>query len=67
MEELKYYTSVSKSGGISSYLILTCPICKKYKVDMYGHSKTFKCKFDFEKEFKFKEKFEQKLKDHKKV
>ena len=51
MQELKYYTTVSKSGSVSGYPILTCPICKKWKVNMYQHSKSIKCNFDFIKTF----------------
>jgi hypothetical protein len=66
-----YYDKENKydrlCGGSWSNPILQCPKCKKWSYNLFQHSKSIKCNFDFEKEFKFKEKFEQKLKDHTKV
>jgi len=47
MDNKLYHTTISSTGGISSFPILTCPKCDKYKVNMHQHSKSKKCNFDF--------------------
>jgi len=49
--KINYHYTVSASGGRSGYPILECPICKKYKVNMYTHSKSKKCSFDYKKTY----------------
>ena len=49
--KVKYYSKICSTGSVSSFPILICPKCNQYKINMYQHSKSKKCNFDFKKVF----------------
>jgi hypothetical protein len=52
---VKYGKKEGSTGSWGSP-VLKCPKCKKWMTHLGQHSKTIKCKFDFESVFKFREK-----------
>ena len=59
--ENKYWFLTGEKGWGTP--ILKCPMCNKWKKNLYHHSKTKICNFDFESIFKFKERYAEKNKN----